>query len=347
MASRRQLLRSTALAGISALLGACATATTDSMPLAMVTASPLPTAPAAVAFGAPTVLLEPAATGDARAMDPTPSGSRHLYVLYTSDVQGYTDPCGCQPPRGGLARRATAIARRRESGTPVVLIDAGNTLFSGARQDLNAKSEGRLTVAAMNLMRYDALVLGPGELAAGVGRLQARLAEAEFAVLSANVRLDGELLAEPYAVLERDGIRVAVLGLTAAANTSADDRLEVADPLAAASRHVPRLRRDADVVIVAANMGRGSESALEAAVAGADLIINGGYAGPLAPVSAAVPGTVRSGGLGEYLGISDLKLDEAGRAVAYSHQSLALSFSIAEDEEMAALVRNYALAYAG
>lgn len=226
-----------------------------------------------------------------------------------------------------------------------MLVDAGNTVFSGTRDDVNRRSEGRLLVAAMNLMGYDALAIGPNELNAGPDVLQARMAEAEFAVLSANVELGGRLLAEPYVILDRDGLKVAILGLTSDKNVTAEG-YTITDPMAAARKYVPQLRQEADVVIVLSNLGTDDEAALMEAAKGADLFVNGGYAGPSAKTGGALtPAVVRAGGLGEYLGITQVRLGDDNRAVAYGHQSLLLTSVYPDDPDTMALKMQYARDY--
>ncbi|MHB0879120.1 MAG: hypothetical protein ACYC5O_24035, partial [Anaerolineae bacterium] len=141
------------------------------------------------------------------------------------------------------------------------------------------------------------------------------------------------------------GITIAILGLTSAKNPP-PDRFTVSDPLEAARQYVPQLRQQADVVIVLSNLGTGAEEDLLAAAAGADLIVNGGYSGPSSRVAgASTPGIVRAGGLGEYLGDTQLRLDDQDRALAYAHESLLLGPAYADDPEMSELKYEYMQEY--
>ncbi len=141
---------------------------------------------------------------------------------------------------------------------------------------LGDKTKGEVIVAGMNLMEYDAMALGPRELSLGVDVLRQRMEEAGFPMLSANVVLSGseELFAEPYRIVEIDGHRVGVIGLT---RVPADDLrgFEVLDPGEAAGRFVPQVAEQADVVIILTNMTYPTGLALAAAVPEIDLLIAG------------------------------------------------------------------------
>jgi len=80
-------------------------------------------------------------------------------ILYTADTQGDLEPCGCsQGQYGGLARRATLLARLREEappGVPTLAIDGG-ALGADARK-------APVFAQACRLMRYDLVVLPPGD----------------------------------------------------------------------------------------------------------------------------------------------------------------------------------------
>ncbi len=223
----------------------------------------------------------------------------------------------------------------------MLLLDAGNSLFSGGRQDLNQLSQGRLLVEAMNLMGYDALALGPRDLQEGVALLRERMAEAKFAILSANVMVDGELLAEPYAIFERGGLRIAVLGLTSP-DITAPEGMEALDPAAAIEQYLPELEEQSDLLVVLGALGPTTEQELALKFQAIDLIVGGGSS---IPSNGAIPegsvAIVRAGGLGEYLGITAYDSGSAVGADRFRERSLLLGPDIPDDPEMAALKTRY------
>ena len=82
------------------------------------------------------------------------------------------------------------------------MLDSGNSLIG----DLNPakRTQGASSVAIMNLMGYDAMALGAGDLSMGLDVIRQRQAEAKFPFLSANAVVSGttELVATPYITRE-------------------------------------------------------------------------------------------------------------------------------------------------
>ncbi len=181
-----------------------------------------------------------------------PAAERTLTVVATGDLKGWLTQATLYPrSRGeGLAFLAPRIADLRAEQPSLILLDAGDALL-GAPSAALAAAEGAVPpiVAAMNRLRYDAMTLGNVDLGLGWPALARARAAADFPWLSANaVQPDGGTALAPYAVLERDGVRVGVLGLTTpAAALGRDPRAlgEVAftDLEAAARRWVPILRQ--------------------------------------------------------------------------------------------------------
>jgi 2',3'-cyclic-nucleotide 2'-phosphodiesterase (5'-nucleotidase family) len=148
-----------------------------------------------------------------------------------------------------VARRATVIEAERAAAQRLLVLDAGNALTGQALAD---SSKGKAVVEAMNRLGYTAMTIAEGELQLGLDELSTRMKEATFAMLSANVivKSTGQLLAQPYIIVELNGLKVGILGLTnenatqiktmniGAATTSApfniEDQVSITDPLAAA-----------------------------------------------------------------------------------------------------------------
>jgi 5'-nucleotidase len=247
---------------------------------------------------------------------------------------------------GGLARRANAIKAVRKERPDILLLEVGNA-WSGAA-GLASKSQGKVIVEAMNLMGYDAMAIGPAELALGEAVLRQRIAEAKFPVLSANVYVPSrrQFLAQPYVVRTVRGHHVGIIGLTAqqiasqrraeapvpqsisfrAANTWSDDDLVVLNPLSALQRCVQKLQSTADVIVVLSNLGWERNTRLAEEVPGIDLILSAGEGEDvhIQPWTAPKTGTrVCQGGVigqqhpGELLAELYLDVDNTG-AISYS-----------------------------
>jgi len=123
---------------------------------------------------------------------------------------------------------------------------------------------GRAAVAALNAFGIDAAAIGNHEFDWSVDTLRARMAEAHYRFLAANItdttgraRPDW---AEPWTLIERGGQKIAVIGLAlraTPANTAPRNvtGLAFGDGAAAVKRVLPQARAAASFVIVVAHEG--------------------------------------------------------------------------------------------
>ncbi|MCX6375041.1 MAG: 5'-nucleotidase C-terminal domain-containing protein, partial [Armatimonadetes bacterium] len=106
-----------------------------------------------------------------------------------------------------------------------------------------------------------------------------RIRQAEFPIVCANVtyKATGKPIVPPYVVLERNGIRIGIFGLTAprVATYPHAEGLQIEDPIQAAKRVVPILKQESDVVIGLTHIGYGFDKQLAAQVPDIDIIVGG------------------------------------------------------------------------
>jgi len=207
-------------------------------------------------------------------------------------------------------------------------------------QDPARKTQGGTSVTAMNLMDYDAMALGPNELALGLSVLRQRIAEAEFAVLSADAVLSdtGELVAVPYILRTLDGYQVAIIGLSGGGGVPG---ILILDPLETARNVVTQVTPLAEVIILLSHAGTSIDQQIAENVPGIDLIISGGKFNLATPWRSEKTGTLilhadeaSPGHAGRRLGIARLTFDTRGQLVEQAWQRLDLSQEISEDPEM-------------
>ncbi len=249
-----------------------------------------------------------------------------------------------------MARRATYISQVRESGKPVLLLDAGDSLMADEFQPLSVDSRGALVVEAMNLMDYDATVLGERDLQLGVDDLRKLMDKAGFAVLSANIRLveTGELFAEPYIILEQGGWAYGIVGLTGSVS-GAPPKFSIEDPFAAIEELLPSLSEQTDWIVVLSHLGWTENKRLADLSPEIDLIISGGLDKPdPKPHHARTTGTYlaqaerpSTAHAGRQIGRWDLKLDADAQIEMDDWTSVSLDPEIADDPALLELVGRY------
>ena len=145
-----------------------------------------------------------------------------LKVIQTSDVHGALFPYDFirnTPTDGSLARVYTYVKQERAKGNQqVILLDNGDILqgqptvyYSNFIDSANPNIVSQM----LNYMGYDAATIGNHDVEAGPAVYRKVVRESKFPWLAANVvdEQTGKPLFKPYVVLEREGVRVAVLGL--------------------------------------------------------------------------------------------------------------------------------------
>lgn len=152
-----------------------------------------------------------------------------LTILCTAETHGALFPCDCPlEPMGGVARRATLIARYRARG-PVVLLDAGGWAAGGIYDELGTGDPARdrlrteLLAKAMEKMKYDAAAVGDEEMPylpktffkAGVSPWCFPLLAANlFPVPKPSAEAAGHGAVGRFVRLRRGGVTVFAAGLT-------------------------------------------------------------------------------------------------------------------------------------
>ena len=230
----------------------------------------------------------------------------------------------------------------------VLLLDAGNALWS--TRSPTQQTEGKLMVDAMNLMGYDAMAVGDQDLQLGPEVLQQRMAEANFPFLSANLVLasSGELLAQPYVLLEMGGRKVGIIGLTCdliqLSVAQAGEQYTLLNAEDVLTQYVTELAELTDIIIVLSNMGYDPDEHLSSLVPGIDLIVGGRSAIPMPEGwRNGETGTivVQAGSYGEWLGRRHLHFGSGGTVVRYSDELLTLTPDYTDDPEMRAFLDSY------
>jgi 2',3'-cyclic-nucleotide 2'-phosphodiesterase (5'-nucleotidase family) len=199
-----------------------------------------------------------------------------------------------------------------------VVVDAGDWAPDANRPAEEPKLAFLLEMS--NLMGYDALGVGERELAFGVETFKALAAKSKTPVLSSNLidKKTGKPVFRTSTIVKKGGVRVAIfalLGPKIELPGNAGELVTVGDPIATAQDLVPKLRKQADVVVCLAHLGRVEGEDLAAQVPGMDVVILAHHPGFVAQgrrVNSTV--TVASGEQGQNVGLTLVTLD--GKKVA-------------------------------
>lgn len=195
------------------------------------------------------------------------AGAQDLWIVHTNDTHSCVMPINplssdtAQADKGGFLRRASFVRQMREEQPHLLLFDSGDFSQGSAYYNLY---KGEVEVRLMNEMKYDAATIGNHEFDFGMDNMKRIFSMAQFPIVCANYDFSGtvlEGLVKPYVILEREGLRIGVFGLSPQMDglVSAENYkgVKFEDPVSAAERVVGLLRgqEHCDVVICLSHLG--------------------------------------------------------------------------------------------
>ena len=216
-----------------------------------------------------------------------------LDILQTSDTHSRIEPISPHAAdqsagKGGVLRRVAFVEHYRAEHPGVLLFDCGDISQGTPYYNM---FKGELEVKMMNLMKYDAMTIGNHEFDFGLENMARLFRLASFPVVCANYDVSGtvlEGLVKPYVVLQREGLRIGVFGLSprleGLVQASNCQGVVYRDPIAAARETVEILRgrEHCDVVICLSHLGMlgvasevPGDEALATGTSGIDVILGG------------------------------------------------------------------------
>ena len=270
--------------------------------------------------------------------DPEISTAREVTLLFANDFESAFDPIPAfwredVAYLGGAAELATMVDSIRDAEPTVFLFDAGD-MFTGT---LSNRTKGELLMEMMITLGYDAMAIGNHEFDYGWRNFRDQMYRVPFPVLGANIRYKntGIPFAQPYAILERNGLRLGVIGIIgqdarSVVIASNVDSLEFDDPIPVVRKWVNELRDQVDLIVLLSHQGKTGpmqtdqeahpeiwrdfeeDIALSGAVPGIDVHFGGhAHRGILEPFKHPETGTLilQTFGHATHLGYLKLKLD--------------------------------------
>ena len=203
-------------------------------------------------------------------------------ILYTNDLHAMLSPFEDESTgkaAGGFSRISSLVEQVRQEEENVLLVDGGDSFVADHHLE-GYYFQGEPVVKAMNQMDYDLAVPGNHDFELGLGVLAQRVREADFPYLAANIvaadKADQgaqELLSQtkPYVVIPVGDIKIGVLGVTQPLHDFPGIKIE--DPVEVAQTYVPKIRQEADIVVVVAHQELEPDYRIVDQVDGIDLLL--------------------------------------------------------------------------
>ena len=210
-----------------------------------------------------------------------------LVIIHANDTHSHLDPVrtGDRAGLGGVVERAAFVdsVRNAYGADRVLLLHAGDF---GQGTSYFTEMEGRMEPRIIDDLGYDCVALGNHEFDNGIEDLTERLrtVRPETKFVCANVDLSPFELGEyvkPYAIVERGGMKVGVIGLESDLSTNVSrtisSRLQQLDNVAETNRWADYLhdKERCDLIILLSHLGYRQDQELVPQTRWIDLVIGG------------------------------------------------------------------------
>jgi 2',3'-cyclic-nucleotide 2'-phosphodiesterase/3'-nucleotidase len=215
-------------------------------------------------------------------------------ILHTNDTHGRWEADTYRGNPNGFAYLASLIERERTKNPNVLLLDAGDTIQGNAFAFYFRNRTPNPIIEGMNLLNYDAMVLGNHEFNFGSETLLTAMTQADFPILGANVEDDGrygldQIPVQDYIVKDANGVEVAILGITNPRVPRYEMPLNIegltfSGAYETAEQMVPQIRstEDPDLLVALTHIGfsggadpQETDTAIAEGIPGIDVIIGG------------------------------------------------------------------------
>ena len=227
------------------------------------------------------------------------------------------------------------------------MVDAGD-LF-GTRNK-NQRFQSAFLAEMTGEMGYDAIGLGERDLNFGLSFLKEMIEKFSLPFTNANVRdvKTGELILPEYMIVERSGIKYGIVSVMdpmyrIITMTAEEDLFQVDEPVAVLRDLLPRLRKEADSILLLSHLGEHGTVNLIKEVKGIDMCVIG-HTSSTIKIERIIDDTAIfcSAYEGRTIGRANLFVDNAdGRIMAIDVGITTFDDKIDDDEEMLARVEQY------
>ncbi|MBI3535492.1 MAG: bifunctional metallophosphatase/5'-nucleotidase [Deltaproteobacteria bacterium] len=260
-----------------------------------------------------------------------------LTIFHTNDIHSHMHaPKSDEFHLGGLARLSTLLKSLREQSPLAITLDAGDWSEGTWYYNIDA---GQNMLRILNQIGYDTVVVGNHDYLSGPDLLLGTVknARVNFKVLAANLDFAnytnaGEFQQSilPYVILEKQGIKIGVIGLTQNGYEYAGyfKPVVVTSPLKEAIKQARALRSKVDVLILLSHNHFILNEQIARLTPGIDAVISGHTHKKISKavmvwnISGKKVPVVETEAWGKFIGELHFKVDLQNKKVAYESYQL-------------------------
>lgn len=299
--------------------------------------------------------------------------TKRFTILHTNDPHGHLMPfsyadktapgdfVSYMPKHvkiGGVARRATLVGNIKRKEKNVHVFDLGDSMDGSA---FSLEYLGKADYEANSLVGFDLGTFGNHDFNMTPGQFKEMRSFVKYPMVLANVydKTTKQSIEQPYVIENWDGLKVALFGLTTYSSRTykaISDTCEMREPASVAKELVPKLRQQADLVVLLSHCGYDEDKILAQDIPGIDVIVGahshtrlpvGDYEYAKNPKRGDPQGTVivQAHAWGGELGRLDMMAqpgpDGKWRIAQYTAGLLMVDDSVPEDKRVKAVVDKY------
>ncbi|MFC1551755.1 hypothetical protein ACFL6P_04225 [Candidatus Latescibacterota bacterium] len=278
-----------------------------------------------------------------------------LTIIYSGNIGGQLNPCGCKIPMGGYARKSTILKfLRGETGKNILVLDSGgllfNTNFLKPPTDSIYRHHAYVATRIIEKLGFDAINVSSFDLSNSVDSLLAVDQASSIPWMSSNLvwKDSGEAIFKTGTVLSKGNLKIGLFGVMADDFLGAplyDDSspMKVLDVVETVKKEVAALKDQTDIIIALSYMSEKETTAFCEAVSGIDVVIhshNGYHNADVAP-SLYTPMKIgktlllRCPDGGRVLGVSELEMVNGSAEFIEVENRIKVSEGIDESKEYA------------
>ena len=201
------------------------------------------------------------------------SETKQLRIIGTSDLHGKFLPWDYaldeESLSGSMAQLSTALSEYRDDNT--ILLDGGDVIQDNYADIFIGEDDVHPMIQAINALNYDVCITGNHEYNYGMDIVKKTIADLDSTVLTGNVYDEnGEPIADGYTIIEKDGVRIAVIGMVTPNivrwDTANLTGCSVTDPLKETRKIIDSIKGQYDVLAGVFHMGIENEYNLKTLV---------------------------------------------------------------------------------
>jgi len=259
---------------------------------------------------------------------------------YHSDISDTASPL-----IGGYATLAGYLDSMQAAYPQSITLNAGDD-FQGS--PVSSLTRGLSQILILNQILPDAFALGNHEFDYGHEELSARMEQARFPMICANIYDSSKagLYAEPYVIIQSADVRVGIIGIVGEYLFGSVIRenvsgLRIQEPSEVVARYVDQLNEECDLLVVLSHAGFREDSLLATRIDEVDAIIGGHSHTTLRnPVLVNDILVCQAGSRGRYIGKLAAVVDIGAKSIrSYEYELLRTDVSrVQADSRVAALV---------